>query len=214
MHEELSVWLIPPLQAAQAVPKVLRHEQEVLLLHSPNQYCLASSQPAWFRSYPDHPNHIDLLGIANNGQNGISRYMLKHINRNGDSDLPPFIPCLSLQFLPHKDYLDFFDWVREFDSIRLWDKSVLLLWVEGHTLVANLSELPPSSPTLEGNSRSLNLPTSEDNWRWTASQSISAILCDVEQPRTGAIAHCPISGRLCILSSNAIRVMDYLGSSA
>ena len=110
LHEELSVWLIPPLQAAQAVPKVLWHEQEVLLLRSPNQYCLASSQPAWFRSYPDHPNHIDLLGIANNGQHGVSRYMLKHINRNGDLALPPFIPHLSLQFLLHEDYPNF-NWV-------------------------------------------------------------------------------------------------------
>jgi hypothetical protein len=37
LHMELSVWLIPPLGAAQVVLKVLQYEQQVLLLHSPNQ---------------------------------------------------------------------------------------------------------------------------------------------------------------------------------
>ena len=78
-------------------------------------------------------------------------------------------------------------------------------------LVANLSEFPFSSPTLGGDLRPLNFSTSEDDWLWAAGQSVSVILGDVEQARKSAIAHCLMSGSLCVLSLNVICVMDYFG---
>src|SRR6266436_2152506 len=95
LHRELSVWRIPPLQPAQTNPENLIHENEILLMRSPNQFCRISNQLAWFKSYPDHPKHVDLLGIANNGSYGVARYKLEQYNSGGESNLPPFLPCLS-----------------------------------------------------------------------------------------------------------------------
>jgi len=203
LHRELSVWRIPPLQPAQTNPENLIHENEILLMRSPNQFCRISNQLAWFKSYPDHPKHVDLLGIANNGSYGIARYKLEQYNSGGDSNLPPFLPCLSQMFLAHENWHE--PRLVGFNSTRLWDKSVLLLWTEDHTLIANLSELPPGSAIPEGPESPI------PNWEWAESESVSAILYDaIEQPRAGAIAHCPMSARLCVIESNAIRVLDYL----
>jgi hypothetical protein len=203
LHGELSVRRIPPLRPAQTNPEKLMHEDEILLMRSPNQWCHISNQLAWFKSYPDHPKHVDLLGIANNGSHGVARYKLQQYNSSGDSDLPPFLPCLSQMFLAHENWPEP-SWVG-FNSTRLRDKSVLLLWTEDHTLIANLSELPPGSVIPEGPESPI------PNWKWAVSESISAILYDtIEQPRAGAITHCPMSARLCIIESNAIHVLDYL----
>jgi hypothetical protein len=96
------------------------------------------------------------------------------------------------------------------------DKSVLLLWTEDHALVANLSEIPPGLLDPEAHPGSVDSPTFDDNkWPWADDGFVSVILCDeVEQPREGAIAHCPLSGRVCILSSNEIRIMDFLAPPA
>jgi hypothetical protein len=214
LHKEFSLWRIPPLKPVLGICHSLVFPVEIFRLHSPNQYCYVSSQSAWFRSYPDDTHHIDLLGIANNGQNGIARYVLKHINRNRDLYLPPFIPVLSLQFLPHQGY-HAMDWIRGFNSTRLWDDSALLLWVEDQTLVANLSQIFPNSPASSAHSGVVDSPTSEDDGEehspWRSGKSTSAILYDkIDQAWRGGIAHCPMSGRLCVLSSNGIHVVDYL----
>jgi hypothetical protein len=216
-HEEISVWLIPPLKPAQAVSKVLRTKEPILLVNSPNDDCTICPQRAWFRSNPHHPHYIDLLGTVNDGNLAIARFVLKPIIRNEDPDLPPFIPCLSLKVLPHGDYTYSIQ-SENFNSTRLWDDSALLLWVAGQNLVANWSEVSPKDksgslnpqPT-EDDDSSQNSLDSEEEWSWASGKSSSAILYDtIDQPRKSAIAHCPISGRLCIISSNEIRVMDYL----
>jgi hypothetical protein len=192
---------------------MLLYHDEIFNLTSPNQYCIPSSQSPWFRSYPDYTQHIDLIGVANNGMYGVARYVLKHINRCGDLMLPSFIPVLSSQFLVRDSHPQV-DWVREFESTCLWDGSALLLWVEDQALVANLSEISPTS------SRSSEIVTSpvsqidasdDDEWPWDSGKSTSVILHDaIEQRRRGAIAHCMMSGRLCVLSSNEVHIMDYL----
>jgi len=108
------------------------------------------------------------------------------------------IPYLSFRFLSGNDYPES-DWIREFNSTRLWDGSVLLLWIEGHTLVANLSE---SSDILG--------PPDADR-PWFVNDSISTVLHDtIDWPTKHGVAHCPMSGRLCVLSSNEVHVLDYL----
>jgi hypothetical protein len=216
LHKEFSLYRIPPLRPVLGIFHPLACHAEIFRLHSPNQWCCASSQSTWFRSYTDDTHHLDLLGIANNGEHGIARYVLKHINRNGDLDLPPFIPNLSLLFLPHQCYPEF-AWVREFDSTRLWDDSALLIWMEDQTLVANLSQIFPKSLASSARSGAVDSPTPEDGGKerddrpWASGTSTSIILCDnINQARRGTIAHCPMSGRLCVLSSNEIHVMDYL----
>jgi hypothetical protein len=214
LHKKFSLWRIPPLRPVLGIYRPLYFQREFFRLNSPNQYCYASSQSAWFRSYLDDTHHIDLLGIASNGEHGIARYVLKHINQCRDLDLPPFIPILSLQFLPHEDHPEY-EWVREFNSTRLWDDSALLLWMEGRTLVANLSQIFPNSPASLAHSGVVDVPTSEDDgkdhWPWRSGKSTLTILYDkIDQAQEGGIAHCPMSGRLCVLSSNEIHVMDYL----
>jgi hypothetical protein len=218
-HKKFSLWRIPPLKPVLGIRNPLHHQMEIFhLASSPNQYCYASSQSAWFRSYPDDIHHIDLLGIASNGQHGVARYVLKHTNRNGDLHLPPFIPLLSLQFLV-EDYPPY-EWIRGFSSTHLWDDSALLLWMEDQTLVANLSQIFPNSPASSSLAHSgvVDSPTLEDDNEdrpWRSGKSTSIILYDqIDEARRGHIAHCPMSGRLCVLSSNGIHVMDYLAPPA
>ena len=81
------------------------------------------------------------MGMAN-GRPAVARYTLKHLNRSEDLDLPSFLPLLSRQYLmPGYDEPNLF---RQYNcsSTRLWDGSVLLLWVKDHTLFANLLENP------------------------------------------------------------------------
>jgi hypothetical protein len=197
LHKHISVWEIPPLQPAQAISKTRPRTRDLLHVYSNTQYCVPCPQLAWFRSYPDHPCHFDFLGMASNGQNGISRYKIKRIRAN-DPDLPSIFPCQSFQYLPHSSY-PAINWVREFNSTRLWDGSVLLLWIEDHTLIANLSE----------SSDILGMPDADR--QWFINGSVSAILHDaIDRPMKGAVAHCPISGRLCVRRSNEIHVLDYL----
>jgi hypothetical protein len=212
---EFSLWRIPPLRP---VPEncLLDCEVEIFRLQTANQWCYPAYQPCWFRPYPEDTCHIDFLGKANNEQNAIARYVLKSINRNGDLDLPPFIPNLTSRFLPHKGYPTF-EWVPEFDSFRLWDNSALLLWMEDQTLVANLSQIVPNSVASSSRPGVTDSPSSEDDkkedddWPWGAGKSISTILYDnIDHTQSGVIAHCPMSGRLCVLSSNEVHVVDYL----
>jgi hypothetical protein len=138
-HENLSLWPIPPFQPTPAIPNVHHSHQRYFLLRSPNRSYLQCPQLAWFRSYPDHRWHMDLISMGNH-PTGITRCTLKHVKRNDHSDLPPSIFHLSFQDLSG-DYPRSY-WVWPFGSTRLWDGSVLLLWAENHSLVANLSESP------------------------------------------------------------------------
>jgi hypothetical protein len=187
---------------------------EIFNLTSPNQGCIISSQSSWFRSSPDYTQHVDLIGIANNAQWGVARYVLKHINRGGDLNIPSLIPILSAQFLFHDEYSRL-DWVLKFDSTRLWDGSALLFWVEDQALVANLSEISPASSGISEIVASPIHSRDHDDWPFGSGKSTSVILCDtITQRRRGAISHCLMSGRLCVLSSNEIHIMDYLVPSA
>jgi hypothetical protein len=217
-HAEFSLWHIPPLQPVLPNRRPLSSWREIFLLRSPNQSYHISPQSAWFRSYPDDTHHIDVLGVASNGYPGVARYVLKHINRKRDPDLPPFIPLLALQFLPDTELSGLGEnWAGGFDSTRLWDDSVLLLWTEDQTLVANLSQLSRHSPVSSAHSRVVRSPTLEDikdyyDKPWFSGKSVSIFLLDKinQDSSSSSIAHCPMSGRLCVLSSNGIHVMDYL----
>jgi hypothetical protein len=221
-HNEFSLFRIPPLKPVLSILHPLYFQREIFHLSSSTQYCCASSQLAWFRSFPDDTHHIDLLGIANNGQHGVERYVLKHTNRNGDLHLPPFIPLLSLQFLLEPENHSNFEWIQGFSSTRLWDDSALLLWMGDQTLVANLSPIIPNSQASSSLAHSgvVDSPTLEDeseeeDWPWRSDKSTSIILYDqIDEAWRGHIAHCPMSGRLCVLSSNGIHVMDYLAPPA
>ena len=104
LHKELSLGRIPRLRPAQAVTTKLRFE-EPLRLDSPNQYCFFLFRPNQLGSgrtqiMPD----ILISLVASGGERGVARYTFKHINRNGDLDLPLFISSLSFRFSPHRYY--------------------------------------------------------------------------------------------------------------
>jgi hypothetical protein len=204
LQSEFTLWHIPPLQPVIGIPEKLDYNHKILTLHSPNQYCFPSSQSAWFRSHSDYTSHIDLIGIANHSSNGIARYLLKHISRSADPYLPPFIPTLTSQFLVHLDSPKRNQriLVEEFESIRLWDGSALALWVEAQSLVGNLSEISP-----------ISAPWGRE-WEWGSGKSTSVVLYDtIEQRRKGAVTICPTSGRVCVISSNEVHILDYITPS-
>lgn len=190
--EDITIWNIPPLRPRGTAEEAMAEGQSPLLtLVCPLLTARFPYPSMWFSGDLDRPLHFDVIGVDYEGQTAVVRYVLKPLETTTPNpDFPRSIPVNV-----GKSVLDVasFTGCNGFRSGRLGDHDVLMLWRgDLGTVNASLS------------------PWSTERGAPIISSSGIFWIPPIELTGGSAFDHCPTSGRLCVMSWNEIRVMDYV----
>lgn len=190
--EGISIVGIPPLHpsgtpAAEAIVEPVTPLMTFSHIHALFQDLaeMHTSQSDWHSS-PDLPLVLDVFGVLLDGSDAYARCLVKPVS-GGDSDLPKALPVLmGISCVPSETSEAEF-----YGRLHFAGTHLVRTWPSADSIMINATKIPLRRQTEF---------ESKTSWLWERPPGLDSWLYDLDT----------VSGRLVVLTTSEIRIMDYL----